>query len=147
MHFIQSHIRRLQTSLTKLHSEVFQVTDNPASSPKWLVSTSVTFQSIFARGKLMIFSTRYNIESDTSFCLHTTLPIHRVPGSMIIVVCKYCVCLIYVLFVHMWTVQYGRIRDIDLKMPARPPAFAFVAFMDARGTLSHRQNDTTRCHL
>ena len=29
--------------------------------------------------------------------------------------------------------QYGRIRDIDLKMPARPPAFAFVAFMDARG--------------
>ena len=31
--------------------------------------------------------------------------------------------------------QYGRIKDIDVKMPARPPAFAFVAFMDARGNV------------
>ena len=30
-------------------------------------------------------------------------------------------------------VQYGRIKDIDLKTPNRPPAFAFVAFEDSRG--------------
>lgn len=24
--------------------------------------------------------------------------------------------------------RYGRIRDIDLKTPSRPPAFAFVSF-------------------
>jgi arginine/serine-rich splicing factor 1/9 len=29
--------------------------------------------------------------------------------------------------------KYGRIRDIDLKTPARPPAFAFVTFEDPRG--------------
>ena len=28
--------------------------------------------------------------------------------------------------------KYGRIRDIDLKLPGRPPAFAFVEFDDAR---------------
>ncbi|KAG5179552.1 hypothetical protein JKP88DRAFT_326715 [Tribonema minus] len=28
--------------------------------------------------------------------------------------------------------KFGRIRDIDLKTPARPPAFAFVAFDDVR---------------
>ena len=31
--------------------------------------------------------------------------------------------------------QYGRIKDIDLKTPNRPPAFAFVAFEDSRGNL------------
>jgi hypothetical protein len=29
--------------------------------------------------------------------------------------------------------KFGRIRDIDLKIPGRPPAFAFVAFEDYRG--------------
>ena len=29
--------------------------------------------------------------------------------------------------------KYGRIKDIDLKMPSRPPAFAFIAFEDYRG--------------
>ena len=29
--------------------------------------------------------------------------------------------------------KYGRIREIDLKQPARPPAFAFIAFDDVRG--------------
>lgn len=28
--------------------------------------------------------------------------------------------------------KYGRIREIDLKTPARPPAFAFVSFDDVR---------------
>jgi len=28
--------------------------------------------------------------------------------------------------------KYGRIREIDLKTPARPPAFAFIAFEDYR---------------
>jgi arginine/serine-rich splicing factor 1/9 len=28
--------------------------------------------------------------------------------------------------------KYGRIREIDLKTPARPPAFAFISFEDAR---------------
>lgn len=28
--------------------------------------------------------------------------------------------------------KYGRIRDIDIKFPSRPPAFAFVDFEDAR---------------
>jgi len=28
--------------------------------------------------------------------------------------------------------KYGRIKDIDLKTPARPPAFAFVTFDDSR---------------
>jgi len=28
--------------------------------------------------------------------------------------------------------KYGRIRDIDLKTPSRPPAFAFVTFDDHR---------------
>ena len=28
--------------------------------------------------------------------------------------------------------KYGRIRDIDLKLPGRPPAFAFVEFDDPR---------------
>lgn len=28
--------------------------------------------------------------------------------------------------------KYGRIRDIDLKTPARPPAFAFISFDDSR---------------
>lgn len=28
--------------------------------------------------------------------------------------------------------KYGRIRDIDLKTPSRPPAFAFITFDDAR---------------
>ena len=28
--------------------------------------------------------------------------------------------------------QYGRIRNIDLKLPPRPPAFAFVEFENAR---------------
>ena len=28
--------------------------------------------------------------------------------------------------------KYGRIRDIDVKFPSRPPAFAFVDFEDAR---------------
>lgn len=28
--------------------------------------------------------------------------------------------------------KYGRIRDIDIKNPARPPAFAFVTFDDIR---------------
>ena len=32
-------------------------------------------------------------------------------------------------------VQYGRIKDIDLKTPNRPPAFAFVAFEDSRGEI------------
>lgn len=30
--------------------------------------------------------------------------------------------------------KYGRIRDIDIKRPMRPPAFAFVAFDDYRGS-------------
>ena len=28
--------------------------------------------------------------------------------------------------------RYGRIRDIDLKNPSRPPAFAFVSFDEYR---------------
>ena len=28
--------------------------------------------------------------------------------------------------------KYGRIRDIDLKTPSRPPAYAFVSFDDSR---------------
>lgn len=28
--------------------------------------------------------------------------------------------------------KFGRIVDIDLKTPARPPAFGFVTFQDAR---------------
>ena len=28
--------------------------------------------------------------------------------------------------------RYGRIREIDLKTPARPPAFAFISFDDSR---------------
>ncbi len=28
--------------------------------------------------------------------------------------------------------QYGRIRNIDLKLPPRPPAFAFVEFENPR---------------
>ena len=36
--------------------------------------------------------------------------------------------------------QYGRIRNIDLKVPPRPPAFAFVEFENARC-------DTTRSLL
>lgn len=28
--------------------------------------------------------------------------------------------------------RYGRIREIDLKTPARPPAFAFITFEDYR---------------
>jgi RNA recognition motif-containing protein len=28
--------------------------------------------------------------------------------------------------------KYGRIREIDLKAPARPPAFAFISFDDYR---------------
>lgn len=28
--------------------------------------------------------------------------------------------------------RYGRIRDIDIKSPARPPAFAFISFEDRR---------------
>ena len=31
--------------------------------------------------------------------------------------------------------KYGRIKDIDLKMPSRPPAFAFIAFEEYRGSL------------
>ena len=34
--------------------------------------------------------------------------------------------------------KYGRIRDIDIKRPARPPAFAFVAFDDFRGASKYR---------
>ena len=34
--------------------------------------------------------------------------------------------------------KYGRIREIDLKQPARPPAFAFIAFDDVRGTKQYR---------
>ena len=34
--------------------------------------------------------------------------------------------------------KYGRIKDIDLKMPSRPPAFAFIAFEDYRGKASSR---------
>jgi hypothetical protein len=37
--------------------------------------------------------------------------------------------------------KYGRIRDIDLKTPARPPAFAFVTFeshMDAEDAVRGR---------
>ncbi len=34
------------------------------------------------------------------------------------------------LFVHFS--RFGRIRDIDLKTPIRPPAFAFVVFDDIR---------------
>ena len=36
--------------------------------------------------------------------------------------------LIHLCHVH----RYGKIRDIDLKTPARPPAFAFIAFDDYR---------------
>lgn len=32
--------------------------------------------------------------------------------------------------------KYGRIKDIDLKMPSRPPAFAFIAFEEYRGSLT-----------
>lgn len=28
--------------------------------------------------------------------------------------------------------KYGKIREIDLKAPARPPAFAFISFDDVR---------------
>ncbi|RYG64856.1 hypothetical protein EON64_13130 [archaeon] len=28
--------------------------------------------------------------------------------------------------------RYGRIRDIEIKTPARPPAFAFISFDDRR---------------
>jgi len=28
--------------------------------------------------------------------------------------------------------KYGRIRDIDLKTPSRPPAYAFITFDDVR---------------
>jgi len=28
--------------------------------------------------------------------------------------------------------KYGRIRSVDIKMPARPPPFAFVEFDDPR---------------
>lgn len=33
--------------------------------------------------------------------------------------------------------KYGRIKDIDLKMPSRPPAFAFIAFEDYRGRATY----------
>jgi RNA recognition motif. (a.k.a. RRM, RBD, or RNP domain) len=33
--------------------------------------------------------------------------------------------------------KYGRIKDIDLKMPSRPPAFAFIAFEDYRGQTTY----------
>ena len=29
-------------------------------------------------------------------------------------------------------IRYGRIRDIDIKAPSRPPAFAFITFDDYR---------------
>lgn len=35
-------------------------------------------------------------------------------------------------FVDDLQFRYGRIRDIDIKTPARPPAFAFVTFDDHR---------------
>jgi len=28
--------------------------------------------------------------------------------------------------------KYGRIREIDIKTPSRPPAFAFISFYDER---------------
>lgn len=28
--------------------------------------------------------------------------------------------------------KYGRLEDIDLKLPSRPPGFAFIEFSDAR---------------
>ena len=31
--------------------------------------------------------------------------------------------------------KYGRIRDIDIKRPIAPPAFAFITYDDHRGTL------------
>ena len=33
---------------------------------------------------------------------------------------------------HVAPSRYGKIREIDLKTPARPPAFAFIAFDDYR---------------
>jgi arginine/serine-rich splicing factor 1/9 len=36
--------------------------------------------------------------------------------------------------------KYGRIREIDLKTPSRPPAFAFLTFDDVRGTYYDSQN-------
>ena len=39
--------------------------------------------------------------------------------------------------------RYGKIRDIDLKTPARPPAFAFITFddyRDAQDAVRYRDN-------
>jgi RNA recognition motif-containing protein len=35
-------------------------------------------------------------------------------------------------FVILRRFRYGRIEDIDIKTPARPPAFAFVTYEDSR---------------
>ncbi len=32
----------------------------------------------------------------------------------------------------LYICRYGRIRDIEIKTPSRPPAFAFVTFDDRR---------------
>lgn len=36
----------------------------------------------------------------------------------------------FIYFIH--NSRYGRIREIDLKTPHRPPAFAFITFDDHR---------------
>ena len=38
----------------------------------------------------------------------------------------------FLIHVCLYLSQYGRIVSIDLKLPPRPPAFAFVQFEDAR---------------
>lgn len=35
-------------------------------------------------------------------------------------------------FLFSFFFRYGRIRDIDIKNPSRPPAYAFVSFSDYR---------------
>ena len=36
------------------------------------------------------------------------------------------------LFDYKCICRYGKIKEIDLKTPARPPAFAFITFADHR---------------
>lgn len=35
-------------------------------------------------------------------------------------------------FKYIYLYRYGKIKEIDLKTPARPPAFAFITFADHR---------------
>lgn len=38
--------------------------------------------------------------------------------------------------------KFGRIREIDIKRPPRPPAFAFISYDDIRGDFCNMLHDT-----